>query len=405
MPDAELATVQRLHAVLKLAHSRNATAPINGPDEYGAFASSSLAGGMLGRGVPPIVADANRLRDDILYSCRNGRRTVLVTAANSGAIRIFCASHVLEEVIEHAREWAMESRDVSHAQFLKRWSTEYLPLIREVRDGDIPFGLLSPTEIHRIRELYSKDRDDVPSATLALALGAFFLSEDTAALRAVYGPDFDMEGHRAWLDLLKAGGDASELGTMMFSVMMIPTAAGAGIFHLGRWLSRTCSPWVLLPIGLGFALLGAQVSPEARANLRSGLSDAGMAFGYMYAQYEAAFERFRQAAPPVPGWTALADTTDRRMVLARAALHEFARAPSTPMSARTLSNALPSLGVGQSEQLVRQTMRANACFDMPYDGQWQVGHPPRGLMVDSAARRTIGNDRALISPFSRPLPR
>jgi hypothetical protein len=377
MPDPEHPMCQRVHEMLSLAHARNAIAPIHRPDEQGAFLSPSLAGATLGRGVPPIVADANRLRENILYTCRTGRRTVLVTAANSGATRIFCASHVLEEVAEHAREWTDRCADVPLGRFLEQWDSEYLPLIREVREGEIPSGVLSPAELERIANLHSKDPDDVPSATLALALGAFFLSDDRAALRAVYGYDLDMDGHRAWVDLLKAGGDAGELGTMMFSVVMIPTIAGAGLFELGRWLASSYSPWLLLGIGCGAAVLSTQIPPETREKLRSGFDDAATAFSYMYAQYEAAFERFRAAGPPIPSWAALAQTNDPRMVLARGALHELARAPNSPASAHDLARALPQLRVAQGEQLVRETLRAYACFDQPYAARWQVGHAVR----------------------------
>lgn len=40
---------------------------------------------------PPVVQDANRFRDDILYACSCDQRTVLITAANAGLIRLFCA--------------------------------------------------------------------------------------------------------------------------------------------------------------------------------------------------------------------------------------------------------------------------------------------------------------------------
>ncbi len=173
MPDPEHRMCQRVHEILKFAHARNAIAPIHRPDEQGGFVSSSLAGATLGRGVPPIVADANRLRENVLYSCRTGRRTVLITAANSGATRIYCASHVLEEVAEHAREWTERSAGVSLGSFLEQWESEYLPLIREVQDGEIPLGVLNPVELERLAQLHLKDPDDVPSATLALALGAF----------------------------------------------------------------------------------------------------------------------------------------------------------------------------------------------------------------------------------------
>ena len=39
----------------------------------------------------------------------------------------------------------------------------------------------------------------MPSAVLALLLGAFFLSEDGKPLRAVYG-DADLSGHREWVE-------------------------------------------------------------------------------------------------------------------------------------------------------------------------------------------------------------
>jgi predicted nucleic acid-binding protein len=406
MPDPEHRMCQRVHEILKFAHARNAIAPINRPDEQGGFVSSSLAGATLGRGVPPIVADANRLRENVLYSCRTGRRTVLITAANSGATRIYCASHVLEEVAEHAREWTERSAGVSLGSFLEQWESEYLPLIREVQDGEIPLGVLNPVELERLAQLHLKDPDDVPSATLALALGAFFLSDDRAALRAVYGYDLDLDDHRAWVDLLKAGGDASELGTMMFSVVMIPTIVGAGLFEVGRWLASTYSPWLLLGIGCGATLLSTRIAPDKRDKLRSGLRDAGTAFSYMYAQYEAAFERFLTAAPAIPSWAALAQTNDRRMVLARGALHELARATDSPVSAHDLARALPSLHVAQGEQLVRETLRAHACFGQPYDGRWQVGHavlPPVPLAYASPSQAHAPAVRAqLDSRVERP---
>ena len=72
------------------------TAPIRYPDDHGAFPIAEWP--MLGYLVPPIVVDANVLRNDILYSCRNDRRTSLVTATNAGFLRMFCAEHVIEEV-------------------------------------------------------------------------------------------------------------------------------------------------------------------------------------------------------------------------------------------------------------------------------------------------------------------
>ena len=77
------------------------------------------------------MVDANVLRNDILRACRTGQRTVLVTAANAGLLRLFCARHVYDEVIEHSGDWTVGGL-VTRDAFLRRWLLEYLPLIRVV---------------------------------------------------------------------------------------------------------------------------------------------------------------------------------------------------------------------------------------------------------------------------------
>jgi len=80
-------------------HKHSAVAPIRFPGVQGAFPGDILLR------PPPVVVDANVLRNDIRRACRTGQRTVLVTAANAGLIRLFCARHVHDEVIEHSGEW------------------------------------------------------------------------------------------------------------------------------------------------------------------------------------------------------------------------------------------------------------------------------------------------------------
>ena len=74
-------------------------APIRFPDPRGAFPGDILLR------PPPVVVDANVLRSDILRACRTEQRTVLVTAAIAGLLRLFCAEHVYHEVIEHSGDW------------------------------------------------------------------------------------------------------------------------------------------------------------------------------------------------------------------------------------------------------------------------------------------------------------
>ncbi len=53
-------------------HKYSAVAPIRFPGPQGAFPADILLG------PPPVVLDANVLRDDIRRACRTGQRTVLV---------------------------------------------------------------------------------------------------------------------------------------------------------------------------------------------------------------------------------------------------------------------------------------------------------------------------------------
>ncbi len=124
-------------------HKSSAIAPIRFPDSPGAFPGDVLLC------PPPVVVDANVLRNDIRRACRTGQRTVLVTAANAGLLRLFCAEHVYQEVIEHSGDWTAGG-PVSRDAFLRRWLLEYLPLIRVVPLGEGHLACLGPAELARI---------------------------------------------------------------------------------------------------------------------------------------------------------------------------------------------------------------------------------------------------------------
>src|SRR5580693_7024156 len=101
-------------------HKDSAVAPIRLPGPEGGFPEDILLR------PPPVVVDANILRNDIRRACRTGQRTVLVTAANAGLIRLFCARHVHDEVFEHSSEWTATG-PVTRGGFLRMWLLEYLP--------------------------------------------------------------------------------------------------------------------------------------------------------------------------------------------------------------------------------------------------------------------------------------
>jgi hypothetical protein len=151
-----------LRGIVADTHKSSAVAPIRFPDPQGVFPGDILLR------PPPVVVDANVLRNDILRACRTGQRTVLVTAANAGLLRLFCAEHVYREVIEHSGDWTA-SGPVTRDAFLRRWLLEYLPLIRVVPIGEGQLAWLGPAELARIRHLArpEQDPDDVPSAVLA----------------------------------------------------------------------------------------------------------------------------------------------------------------------------------------------------------------------------------------------
>lgn len=88
-----------LRGMVADTHNHSAVAPIRFPGSQGAFPGDILLR------PPPVVVDANVLSNDILRACRTGQRTVLVTAANAGLLRLFCARHVYDEVIEHSGDW------------------------------------------------------------------------------------------------------------------------------------------------------------------------------------------------------------------------------------------------------------------------------------------------------------
>jgi predicted nucleic acid-binding protein len=230
-------------------HRQSSQATITLPNEYGAFGHAELPT------VFPMVIDANALRDELLRTTRKNQRTILCNAANSGVLRLFCATHVVEEVHEHAAEWAT-TQGLDPAAVQAVWETSYLPLLRCVA---IPESLTTARENERLAVLASPtsrygDPDDVPTATLALLLGAPFLSKDASPLRAVYGEGVDHLAHAHWLHALSAGGDLGPLSQYMQTASMAMFALGYGIYAGVRGLARRIPlPWLMVG---GASLLG-----------------------------------------------------------------------------------------------------------------------------------------------------
>jgi hypothetical protein len=364
----------RTRQFLSSVHRDKATASIVGSDAMGAFFKSSLDM-LLGEALP-LVVDANVLRNDIGYVCRTGRRTTLLTATNARIFRIYCAPHVYDEVEEHAFEWARDMRLEPDA-YLSAWRENYVPLVRRVGTDGME-SLLSPTERRRIDRLrLLRDVEDVPSAVLTLATGAFFVSEDGAPHETVYGRTLSATERRAWLPILHAGGDSAELGRLAAFTGAVPTFAIMGGAYVARrfW---AFSPLLLLGVVVLAAVLATRVPRDHyRAGGQAILRTLSVLTTHVYQPQYEALERFRSALPPFPSWEDLVADLSRDAALARACLYRLARSRKSPIKARELADELPALGIGQAPQRVGKVLRRYECFFEPYRGIWQLGSPVR----------------------------
>lgn len=347
--------------LLKSLRASTAHDEIAGADESGVFPWSLF---------PPagvVVVDANALRSDVLYGCRKAHRTTLVTAANEGLLRLYAAAHVVAEVAEHYQRWCAEGQ-VSAEVFWQRWQSEYLPLLRIV---EVPTGLLSIAETQRVQRLAAVDPDDLPSVTLTLLLGGFFLSEDARACRAVYGDGGSAEQRRQWLTVLQAGGDAGQLRSLLHGGALGGVLVGRGAWELLRLI--VARPWLLVPAAAAVAAAAARWTPERTARLRAVAGDVLEGLGAVATAQAEAARRFQRACVPLPDWDAVADELPPRAVLTRALLVQLARAPGGPCSAAELAALLPTLPVAQSETAVRGVLRTEQCFTQVAPGRWQLG--------------------------------
>jgi predicted nucleic acid-binding protein len=362
-----------IRSLVDREHASNAAAEIVVANEYGVFPT-------LKRAPAPVAADANVLNRDIAQACRQERHTVLVNIANAGMIRLFAAEHVLDEVDRHAERIARKHR-VPLDRFMELWQVKYLPLIRLVQ---VEPGLLSPVEQHRIDMLDHGplelcDHDDVPSASLALQLGAFFLTTDRKALKAVYGPNLDLSRHDDWLSTLQLSGQSSATDEVARTLVIGPEVAAFAAWHLLKWLWQEVSPVAALGlIGVG-GYAAWRAEPETRGKALRSVGNFVNAMADLQQQHHAAETAFGAAAPPIPSWEQLAETNNTHSVLTRALLYTLARSPASDRSAVELSEQLallPRFPVPHGDATVRAALRSRRCFEQVYRGRWQAGLPP-----------------------------
>jgi predicted nucleic acid-binding protein len=360
-----------VHSLLAAAHRTSRETPIRGADGDGVFppmAGFDLLG--LRTRTPPVIPDTNVLRRDIGRVCRRRERTVLLNAANSGAIRLLCPIHVVNEMFEHAQRFS-DQIGIDVAEYLTVWRRDYLSLMRVI--DDLPDGLLTSDEETRVDTLATVDPDDVPAVRLVLATGGFFLSDDRPALTAVYGSAVDFGRHTKWVGALMAGGDAHELGNALETGALLSRIVGGVALSAGR---RVASSGAIAGLSLGAALIAyAHATPNRRAKARAAAGMAGAVILQTFVSYLEASGEICSLAAPAPAAVHIALTSDRAR-LTRACLLAFGQTAHSTHTARSLREHLPTnLGVPSGEAKVRSVLREYGCFFEPYAGHFQLGRP------------------------------
>jgi predicted nucleic acid-binding protein len=358
-----------LKATIASMHRAGAGQVMPLPDPAGAFPATLLPL------VWPLVLDTHTLGNDLARSARSGR-TILVSGAIGGALRLYCPRHVVREIYEYMTLWAQRAgRPLDDVAQL--WVREYLPILRVV---DVPNGLLYPDEAARVRVLATSghphgDPDDVPTAQLGLLLDAPVLSKDKNLLRAVYGDQHDIVAHGEWLDTLRAGGDAGPLGEFLMAGYMLTAGIGIGSYRL---IARTVKVfgWALTVTFAGLGTLGVRflATPETKAKVMTGvktvtaegwelLQTVLLSLGEAQTQVEAMAPK---SAPFRDGYVA-------EDVLTRVCIHNVARARSGHVSAERLNQELHLPGVPHGEATIRKVLRGEPAFVQVYKGRFQLG--------------------------------
>lgn len=364
---------------LRQLHLLHAGQRIRGASADGTFPPAAFGG------VPPVVIDANVIRNDVAYACRNDSQvTTLVNAANTGLLRLFCASHVVNEVAEHYAEWSIDV-GIEATDFESVWRTQYVPLLHLVTT--VPTDLLTRDEKGRIDALALKDPDDVPSATLALLIGGFYLSEDGPATAAVYGEARTRRELKKWRATLAAGSNFGAMSAIFEALALVAELARSGLSGLASTLTR--APAWVLAIAAGAGLAGALLTnshPDAsssrrlRANLMRVLELLAAAGG----AYQADLAEFTRACAPRPSTELLVRDLSSIQVLKRVVLCELAKSRHSRRSVAEITQALPVLPVAQSEGRVRYALRDQTVATQMQRGRWQLGVPVNWPLTQTA---------------------
>jgi hypothetical protein len=235
-------------------------------------------------GVVPIVVDADVVLQDIRFSAKTGRRSALVSASETGAIRLLISRTAAQEVEEHLPD--MVTGGVSRSaldEVRRRVHWQHLWVVDIDPDETDP-------EVRRVMEA---DPDDATSITLARLVAPSILfsmnvrhlplavDEWLALTRQI------MRLHRAE-SVLQGGESLLKLG------MAVPVGGAVAISKLFRRLPPPAA--VAVCIGSVAAIVLYLRSAQGQRRRRDAKEAVGQALGRVHAEMEAALQTKAEVA-------------------------------------------------------------------------------------------------------------
>lgn len=319
----------------------------------------------------PWVIDANELYNAILHTARTSKTSLLARAASAGFITWYVAEHADGEVDEHLDEWAADA-GVDLLAVWRAWDETYRPMLRLVR-GDLADLAFTAAEQHRLARLATRDPDDLPTARLAMALGARLVTRDGALLEATYGPGRTSSDHAEELiptaSALTASGQLHEMETLTALLPAVMVAEVAGLVRRFPFLGVVGA----------VAAASALRSPERRRQLQTSAqrvsTGLGAALKVWISVHETISEQFARYEPVLGS---LAMTTEELDTDARPriVMWMLARRGHADASAADLASSWPSSGQHlRSTTAIRSILHTGSVFTETTRGRFQLGTP------------------------------
>ena len=326
-----------------------------------------------GVGPEPWVIDANELYGAVLHTARTSKTNLLARAASAGLITWYIAEHAAGEVDEHLDKWANDA-GIDPVAAWRSWDEIYRPMLRLV-PGDLTELALTADEQQRLAELALRDSDDLPTARLAMAIGARLATRDGALLEATYGPGRTSSEHADELiptaSALNSSGQLRELEAF---AVLLPAALVAELVAIVR---RTP---VLGAVGAGAAAFALR-SRDRRQQLHAGVQRlwAGLlaTLEVWMAAHQTISEQLARYEPVVSDLITTADEldTDARP---RIVMWMLAGRGQADASATDLASTWPAeVSQLRSTTDARSILHAGVAFIETTRGRFQLGYSPQ----------------------------